>query len=229
MLVNLPFLLLALLLLCFPRQWMRLGLTFWNRKKKRSEGATRREEEPWKNSEPGDPAVSFRDEFLKVRNYVDLFRATAGSLAVFGGLGIDACFSAPAESPRLLVAEVLVAQIVLLLVGLLIQLVRYERGRFLVFAPIFFLAGLTVGVCGVKTAAFAFALIWAINPMLKNPSAFLMAYAVLVGLFGGLFLDFTDKMVILAAFVTFLPVLLSALMQRPLVLFTRKTVRGARS
>jgi hypothetical protein len=229
MLVNLPFLLLALVLLCFPRQWMRLGLTFMNRKRRRSEGATRREEEPWKNSEPGDPAVGFREEFLKVRNYVDLFRATAGSLAVFGGLGIDPCVSAPPDAHGLVLGEVFAVQCAILLVGLLIQSVRHERGRFLVFAPIFFLAGLSVGVCGVKAAGFAFALIWAVNPMLKNPSAFLTAYALLIGLFGGLFLEFTDKLVILGLFLTFLPVLLSALMQRPLVLFTRKSVRAAKS
>lgn len=228
MIVNLPFLLLALLLLCFPRQWMRLGLAIMNRKRRRSEGATRREEEPWKTSEPGDPAVSFREEFVKVRNYVDLFRATAGSLAVIGGLGIDPCVSAPPDAPKLVGYEVFAVQVAILLAGLLVQSVRYERGRFLVFAPIFFLAGLSVGICGIKAAGFAFALIWAVNPMLKNPSGFLSAYALLIGLFGVLFLDFTSILVVLAVVLTFLPVLLSALMQRPLVLFSRKSVRPTR-
>src|SRR5476651_2689887 len=101
MIVNLPILLVALVLLCFPRQWMRLGLSFWNRKRRRSEGATRREEEPWKTSEPGDPAVSFVGEFLKIRNYVDLFRSAAGSLAMFGGLGIDPCLSVGPDATSL--------------------------------------------------------------------------------------------------------------------------------
>ena len=206
MTVNLPFLLVALLLLWFPRQWMRLGLSFWNRKRRRSEGATRREEEPWKTSEPGDPAVSFRGEFLKVRNYVDLFRGAAGSLAVLGGLGIEPCFRLPADATPLLGNEVFGLQIGILLVGLLAQAVRYERNRFLFFAPIFFLGGLSLGVCGYKAAGFAFAMIWAINPMLKNPSAFLMVYALLLGLFGGVFLGFTTAMPLVALVFCFLPV-----------------------
>ena len=225
MLVNLPYLLLALLLLWFPRQWMRLGLTYWNRKRRRSEGATRREDEPWKTSEPGDPAVSFREEFRKMRNYVDLFRGAAGSLAVLGGLGIDPGVHVPDDATSLLKGELFTVQVAILLVGLLIQTVRYERGRVLIFAPIFFLAGLSVGVCGLKGAGFAFAMIWAVNPGLKNPSGFLLVYALLVGLFGALFTSFTNKFALVALLFALLPVLLSALAHRPLVLFSKKTTR----
>src|ERR1019366_7561688 len=107
-------------------------------------------------------------------------------------------------------------------VGLLIQTVRYERHRLLFFAPIFFLFGLSIGLCGVETAGFAFVLIWAVNPMLKNPQSFLSVYALLVGGFGWFFLDSENAPPIAALVFCFLPVLLSMLAQRPLVLFTRK-------
>lgn len=228
--VNLPFLLFALLLLWFPRKWMRLGMSFWNRKQRRSEGMTRREEEPWHTSEPGDPAVSLRSEFGKIRNYVDLLRAAAGSMSVMGGLGVvDPCIILPPEPTKLLAAEYLALQIGILLIGLLIQSVRQERGRYLFFAPIFFLAGLSLGLCGEKAAGFAFVMIWAVNPMLKNPSIFLTVYALLIALFGGIFNGFGSTSWIVAALFFFTPVLLSAMAQRPLVLFSRKSVRNPRA
>ena len=227
--VNLPFLLFALLLLWFPRQWMRLGKAFWNQRKRRSEGMTRREEEPWHTSEPGDPAVGFRDEFGKIRNYVDLLRGAAGSLSVMGGLGIDPCITLPPEPTGLMLGEYFAVQVAILLGGLLVQTVRHERGRYLFFAPIFFLAGLSVGLCGVNVAGFAFVMIWAVNPMLKNPSVFLMVYAALVGAFAAVFLSLTSLVAIVTVFFIFLPVLLSAMAQRPLVLFTKKSVRSTRT
>jgi hypothetical protein len=86
-----------------------------------------------------------------------------------------------------------------------------------------------VGLCGVKAAAFAFVLIWAVNPILKNPSVFLSVYAVLAALFGLLFSGFERFHWLVALCLIFLPVLLSALAQRPLVMLTRKSTGGARS
>jgi hypothetical protein len=74
-------------------------------------------------------------------------------------------------------------------------------------------------------AAFAFAMIWAVNPMLKNPTGFLSVYALLVGLFCALFTSFGNKFALVALLFAFLPVLLSALVHRPLVLFSKKTAR----
>ncbi len=84
MTVNLPYLLLAIALLWFPRHWLRLGSFF---KRRRSEGMTRATEEPWRTRESGDPRVNFGGEFAKFRNYIDLLRAAAGSLALMGGFG----------------------------------------------------------------------------------------------------------------------------------------------
>ena len=52
-----------------------------------------RGKEPWNTREPGDTTVRFREEFLKPRNYVDVLRGTVGSLAIMGGMNIDACIA----------------------------------------------------------------------------------------------------------------------------------------
>jgi hypothetical protein len=224
---NLPFLLIAVALLWFPRQWMRQGLAFWTRRKRRSAGLVRREQEPWNTSEPGDPAVRFGAEFRKLRNYMDALRAAAGFTAIMGGFGLDASLTAAPGATALVNMEVQAAKLAILLIGLLVQTVRYERNRLLFFAPIFFLFGLSFGLCGAKGAAFGFAMVWAVNPSLKNPQAFLSVYALLVGIFGLFFLGFGNKLPLAALGFCFLPVLLSLLAQRPLVLFARRGTRSS--
>jgi len=61
--------------------------------------------------------------------------------------------------------------------------------------------------------------------MLKNPAGFLSVYALVIGVFGMFFLGFGSKLPIIALVFCFLPVLLSMMAQRPLVLFTRKGTR----
>ena len=225
MVINVPFLLFALLLLCFPRQWMRLGFSVGGRRRSAADGGSGRGQEPWKTREPGDTAVSFREEFSKLRNYVDLLRGTAGSLAVMGGLGIESCLGVAANAPHETAAEVLAVKLAILLVGLIIQFIRFEKHHFTFFAPIFFIGGLSVGLCGIKGAMFAFAMMWAINPMVRGPQGFLSVYALLLLVFGLLFLGFGNKLPVVAFVYCFLPVLISLLAGRPLVLFTRKSVR----
>lgn len=224
MAINVPFLLFALLLLWFPRQWMRLGFSIGGKRSKHDTSG--RGQEPWNTREPGDVTIRFRDEVVKLRNYVDVLRGAAGSLAVMGGMGIDACISVADGASRGASLEVLVVKLLILLAGLLIQTMRFEKHRFVFFAPIFFLWGISFGLCGLKGAMFAFAMTWAVNPMLRNPQAFLSVYALLMMAFGSLFLGFGSKLPIVALIYCFLPVLLSLLTQRPLVLFTRKSVRA---
>ena len=225
MLVNLPFLLIALVLLWFPRQWLRLGLHVRKRQRRSGEVVVSRELDPWKTDEPGNRAVKFGAEFSKLRNYVDLLRATVGGVAVMGGFEIDPSLDAAPNASHTVIAQVLALKLAILLVGVVVQTVRYERQRLLFFAPIFYLFGFSVGLCGPQTAAFAFVLIWAVNPMLKSPQGFLTVYAVLVGAFGYFFLEAGYELAIAAFVFCFLPVLMSMLAQRPLVLFTRKTTR----
>jgi hypothetical protein len=216
-------LLLGIVLLWFPRQWMRRGVALLQRK--RHSSGSSRILDPWKDREPGDPQVNFRTEFTKFRNYVDLFRAAAGSLTIWGGMGIVASIAVPDEGPRNLRWQALALQVLIVLLGALVQALRYERNRVSFYPPIFYLAGLAVGLCGYQAAAFAFVLIWAINPALPNAQAFLTVYALLLTVFGMLFRGVSSPSVLLAGGLTFLPVLLSLLAGRPLMIFTRKGSR----
>jgi len=225
MIVRLPFLFVALLLLWFPRQWMRLGMSMSRRRSKGSSGS-QRTEEPWNRRESGDPSVSFRREFAKLRNYVDLFRAVAGGLSVMGGLGISPCLALSENPAPAAGLELLILKLGILLVGLIAQTVRNEKNRAQIFAPIFFLGGLSVGLDGPDVALFAFALIWALNPMIGNAEGFLFVYALLLLGFGLQFQGFGNKLPIVAFVYCLLPVLISWVSHRPLVLFTRKGTRS---
>ncbi len=224
MIVNFPVLLLAVALLWFPRQWLRLGSVF---KRKRSAGVTR-SEEPWKAREAGDPRISLAGEFSKFRNYVDLLRAAAGSIALAGGFGLAPCLSVAEGAPRNMTYAVMAVRAAIMLIGLLVQTVRYERQKFTFYPPIFFIAGLSVGLCDYRAAAFAFTMIWTVNAMFGNAQAFLTIYAVFIGIFGFLMNRRLDLSVILAALLCFLPVLLSLLANRPLVIYSRKGTHGAK-
>ncbi|MBC7367495.1 MAG: hypothetical protein H7343_11915 [Undibacterium sp.] len=213
-------LLIALGLLYLPRQWLR-----WGKRVVKSERLSRHGDsnnfDPSKRREMGDPAVIFKDEFSKLRNYVDLFRAIAGSAVVVGTAYTPSCFRVAAEAPPGLARGVLVLKFVILLGAMLVQLIRYER-RLTLFAPIFFVAGLTFGLSGVAAAGFAFLLVWALNLVLPSASAFLTTQAVLILVFGTLLGERGDLFVMAAFFCLFLPVLISMLTGRSLQTFHRR-------
>jgi hypothetical protein len=221
MIVNLPLLLLALLLLWFPRQWLRLGAVLVKRRS-RSAGKIQSSQEPWNMREPGDLSVDFLTEFSKFRNYVDLIRAVAGSVCVVGGLHVEPCLTLAPDANPGQATGLLVLKGLMLLVALLIQTIRHEHRRFTFYPPIFFLGGLSMILCEPFGALFAFILIWAFNPVLRNAQGFLTVYAILMLAFGEYFSGWGDKSSMFAGFLCFLPVLLSLLAQRPLVIFARK-------
>lgn len=204
----------ALLLLWMPRQALRTGQFSKSRRAARHE--------PMKSREPGDSSVSFRTEFSKLRNYIDLFRAALGSVALLGGVeGIAPAVQAAGGAPMATVRLVQYGPLLILVIAVLIQSFRFEQRRGM-FAPIFFLSGLSFGLCGVPVAGFALILIWSINLVLPNPATFLATYALLLVAFTTLFLGTKDKVPFAPAFLCFLPVLLSLLLGRPLVLFSKK-------
>jgi hypothetical protein len=221
---NLTFLLLGIALLWFPRQWLRRVPALLKRRR-RSKGSERIME-PWKDREPGDPKVNPRVELTKFRNYVDLVRAAAGSLLIWGGFGWAAALGVAADAPRSAGMQVLAIKCGIMTVGLVLQALRYEKIRISFFPPIFFLAGLSVGVCGYKAAAFAFLAVWALNTGPGNAQAFMSVYAIVLILFGGLFGGFMRPQVYLPGVLALLPVLLSLMSNRPLMIFTRKGSRG---
>jgi hypothetical protein len=224
MIIHVPLLMLAALLIWFPRQWMRLGVAFLKRRHRRAEGAAPASE-PWRTREPGDPRLSFRSEFGKFRNYLDLLRAGAGSLALSGGMGIPPGIVPGAGASRTEVWQVIVIRALILLFGLLIQTLRYERNKISFYPPVFYLAGLSVGLCDIRGAVFAFALVWAFNPMFGGAQGFLTVYAIFMVGFGHLFAGGGDLSALYAGILALVPVLLSLLSGRPLVVFTRKATR----
>ncbi|MDO8545320.1 MAG: hypothetical protein Q7S40_33175 [Opitutaceae bacterium] len=228
MAINVPVFLLGLLLLWIPRPWMRFGAILGRRRRRNSGGAWK--QEPWNRQESGDLRLSFRAEFTKARNYLDLLRAATGALVIIGGYQVQPALAAAAGATRFVTQEVLVVKIAVLLVGVLLQTLRYEHRRVTFFAPVFFLAGLSVILCGYWSALFAFIFVWGVNSVFNNAQAFLTVYALLLAAFGLLFkaanyrfapaVNF--RFVIAAALFCFLPVLLSLMTGRRLGVFTRK-------
>ena len=224
MVVHIPLLLFAALLLWFPRSWMRLGVTVLKRHRRPEHKMA--SEEPWRTREPGDPRLDLRTEFGKFRNYLDLLRAGAGSLALAGGMSIPPGVTVVAGASRADVWQAFTLRALVLLAGLLVQTIRYERGRLRFYPPVFYLAGVSVGLCDIRGAAFAFALVWTCNPMFGNAQGFLTLYAVFMVGFGYLFAGGGNLSAALAGLLAFLPVVLSLLTNKPLTVLARKGTRA---
>src|SRR5688572_4116966 len=105
MILNIPLLVFGILLLWFPRHWMRRGAALLRRRRRSAESA--RIIEPWREREPGDPRVSFKAEFRKLRNYLDLLRAGAAALVLYGGHSIAPSIAAAPDAPRAIVWQVI--------------------------------------------------------------------------------------------------------------------------
>jgi hypothetical protein len=220
--IDYPLLLIALGLLYFPRQWLSWGKRGALKSESLSRHGDSNDFDPSRRREMGDPAVIFKDEFTKLRNYVDLFRAAAGSAVILGTVYTASCFTvgigAEAGTRRLLLG----LKCMILFGSVLVQLVRYQR-RLTLFAPIFFVSGLTFSLCGLPAAGFAFALIWALNYALPSASALLTTYAIVIGIFGVLFDGMTNILVMVAVLCLFGPVLISMLTRRSLQTFHRRS------
>jgi hypothetical protein len=215
--VHWPYLLLAIAMLWFPRQWLRSGARVL-KKRRKPDGAMERLAGIGAR-DPDDKSVHAGREFTNLRNYIDLFRALAGgySLSQFA-------FDAGTEDAEL---AAFLIQGGVLLVAVVIQSVRWDT-RLSFFAPIFFFAGMSVGASGHYAGLFAFALVLAINPVIPNPRMFLTAYGLLLLPFG--FVFGADLRILgLNAALVLLPPLASLLTKRPLVIFTRKAKAAATS
>lgn len=215
---------LAVALLWLPRQWLRLGrnvVDFPHGRRRRGWKDTN----PAKSRDAGDISVSFRAEATKLRNHVDFLRAAIGSVLLLGTLpGREPLLRAMEDAPKRVEALAADLPLALLLVGVLMQTIRFEN-RVTLFPPIFYLGGLTFGLCGFYPALFALVLVWAINFALPSPSGFLSIHALLITTFGLLFQGVDDRLPFVAAGFLFLPVLLSLLTRRRLVLLAKR-VKG---
>lgn len=212
MLVNIPLLLIAVALLWFPRTWMRRGGSLWRSKKHGNSRST--------GSLDGS-SVSARREFAKPRNYYDLFRAAAGTLALVGGFGVDAALRNDPHAAHSHATQILGLQAAILLVAVLLQTVRFER-RLSLSAPLFFVSGVLIMTCLPWAAVCGFVIAWLLTPIAPNVGGFLMIQAIVI-----LPLQYALAGVVpialFAVALSLLPVLLSLLTRRPLTVFTRRT------
>jgi hypothetical protein len=215
--INWPYLLIAVAVLWFPRQWLRTGKAMLKRRRK-PDGALERLAGMGAR-DPEDRSVQPSKEFTNFRNYLDLFRGLAGGYCLtqvaFESGGPDSAF------------KVLLLEAVILLVATVIQVVRMD-GRLSFYAAIFFLVGINVGSLAHFASLFAFALVLAINPVIPNPRMFLTAYGLLMLPFG-IFFDANFSLLVFNSGFALLAPMLSLLTKRPVVIFSRKSKSQSQS
>ena len=217
--IHWPYLLLAVAMLWFPRQWLRNGARLFKRRRTPQSSLERLAGQG--SRDPDDKSVHPRKEFTTFRNYIDLFRALAGG----HGLSTYAFTATGAGSAE----TVLGIQAAVLLAAVAIQAVRVDGGRLNYFAPIFWFVGLSVGFPSHYAGLFSFALVLAVNPALPNPRMFLTAYALLL-VATGVFFNAPRLPTALVVGCILLVPLASLLSKRPVVIFSRKPrTAGARS
>ncbi len=146
-----------------------------------------------------------REEFRKVRNYIDLLRAGVGSICV-----VSVCIVAQSPNPG-----AVALQAAILALAILIQTVRIEE-RVSLYAPVFFIAGINAGIDGVLPAALGFVAAWVLNPLLPNPATFLVAMALCTAGFHSAVFGLGDHLFVLPLATAALPILLSVILRRPL-------------
>ncbi|MBA4138842.1 MAG: hypothetical protein C0518_16175 [Opitutus sp.] len=206
--IHWPYLALALAMLWFPRQWMRLGK--W-RPKRRKERETMEKFATDGAVDPEDKSVRLARELKSPRNYLDFFRALVGGVSLW-----EFSFTFGGEDRAIFFG----LKIGITLIAVLIQLIRW-RERITFFAPIFFFAGLSIGMGNYFSGAMAFLLMCAINPVIPTPRLFISAFALLLLPFN-VFLGAGLQLAVINSLLVLLGPLLSLLAKRPMVIFTRK-------
>jgi hypothetical protein len=215
---DLLYLGLGLVLLWFPRQWLRYGAFRGRVRGQRSRGWA-----PNRDREPGDLSVWLGEETAKMRNWVDFFRALAGGAAV-GGTLFPAVAAITAAGPRpdaLTVKLILGLKLFVLLIGLAVQMFRLET-KLSLFAPIFYIQGLAFGLIGVKAALVAIILAWVANALLPSAAVLLTVFGCLE-VIAALFFHAPRQATFIAGGLSVLPVLVSILLKRRLAQFTKRT------
>jgi hypothetical protein len=202
------YLALALAMLWFPRQWMRLGK--W-RSKRRRERETMEKFAQDGAVDPEDKSVRLGRELKSPRNYLDFLRALAGGVALW-----EFSFTYGPDDREIFFG----VKIGLTLIAVLIQLVRW-RDRITFFAAIFYFAGLSIGMGNYFSGAMAFLLMCAINPVIPTPRVFVSAFALLLLPFN-VFLGGGFQLALVNTVLLLLGPLLSLMTKRPMVIFTRK-------
>lgn len=191
----------ALLLLWTPRRLLRAGWTRSGKRRSRRHGG---KDDPV----PVPPPARFAAELAKPRNWIDLLRAAAGAYAVG-----RVCFDFPADASRETFEFALVLQAAALIVAVFVQMIRLD-GRLTLFAPVFFISGLMFGMLEWHAAAFALATSWIANMAVGDFGGRLLVLCGLALAYGTMLPHTAIERVFVAAFLAFLPVLVSVLVKR---------------
>lgn len=195
------FLALGILLIWFPRNWLRFGMRVTPKPpRKYNQAKTERD--------PHDRSVSPVVEGMKSRNWLDLFRAMIGSWVVLGVAEGSAGGAAPGSTALTLAASAMG-------VGVLIQMIRME-GRLSLFAPIFFLQGMNFGVNGAIIGAITMLGAWALSPVLPSAGALLFVQGASTLCLGFLLRNAEPVLAMIVAGITWAPVLISVLLRKRL-------------
>jgi hypothetical protein len=205
MIVNYWILSSALLLLFLPRQWLRLGVKFTGR------SASRNLRKPLLERDALDASLKLKEEFSKVRNWIDLARAATGALAVN-----YACFNLEPRAETIGDNPLFALKCSLLIVAVGVQASHF-KDRLQFSAPIFFILGLSFGLIGKEAALLACVSVWTVSLAIPSPATFLLVFAGLELGFGLLFALEDYPYILLAVGLAFIPTLLSRMMRRDLV------------
>ena len=195
------FLALGVLLIWFPRNWLRFGMRV-TPKPPRKYNQAKTERDPY------DRSVSPVVEGVKSRNWLDLFRAMVGSWVVFV-VADEYAGGAALNSTALTIATCVLG------VGVLIQMIRME-GRLSLFAPIFFLQGMNFGVNGLTIGAITMLGAWALSPVLPSAGALLFVQGASTLCLGLLLRDAEPLLAMIVAGLTWTPVLIGVLLRKRL-------------
>lgn len=159
----------------------------------------------------------------KARNWIDFARGAVGGYAL-----IAFALQAPEDTVGVHTVT-LIWQGVVLALAALMQMARME-GRFSLFAPIFFLQGLTLGAAGWLVGLLAMVGSWALTPVLPGPGAVLFIHGAFTLILGLLLPGQAPALVMVLAGVVWLPVLLSVLLKKRLsASFDKRTKVVSRS
>jgi hypothetical protein len=182
----------------------------------------RRARSPWNSGSEDAASLSYRRELLKPRNFLDYFRAAGGAWALMGGYGIEPALRVDPNAEGGGNVRVLLLQAAIFTLGLLFQVVRFERGRLALTAPVFYLGGLVLLTCGPIAGLSGFVLAWFMTPVFPNVQAFLAILSCVVFLVS-YFLAGLQPLAAVGFVLCWVPIVLSMLFRRPLIVFSRRT------
>ncbi|MBC8040768.1 MAG: hypothetical protein H7Y06_09515 [Opitutaceae bacterium] len=171
--------------------------------------------------DPRDLSLRWREEFFKLRNGIDLFRAALGGVGL-----VHVCIELTGPAVRDMGLAVLVTKALVLVIAVALQTVRIESGRVMLVAPVFFIFGLSFSLIGWMPALFAMIMVWVINRALPTVGMFLFAFAVLQVGFGYVLKHSSLTLVLLSAGLAWMPVLWGTITHRRLERMAKTRTSG---